>query len=666
MAADCRMDFGKYKGEPISEIVKKDKGYATWFMDNVKDESGRKAKLRETFIYHFNKLYPKAEKIDDGMGLSDGMGSLSFSTIPGKGSMEMENKLKLLQNIKVEELPPMDEYQQVSLQYFGEGHSVFITGPAGTGKSVTVKHIVRQYPDVVILAPTWLAAANVGGQSIHRVFRIAPDVINEIVMLDDDIDPLWLQEFFKKRSFSIKRSFASEEKNDTDTVKGTGTGGPRMKWKPIKGLIIDEISMVHGKIFLLMDHILRKEFKVYDLPFGGMPVALVGDMAQLPPIDKHMDPCRYLFFTKTWKQLFGLPSYMKAPCSAIAPSVIDTEPKEIILGAVPGKEELGSARGKIIHLNIPHRQDGSDYFFQALSMIRLGSSYDYFIPRIIPYEHMQYFFDDVEEKYSWLLPRNKECDQINSRYLNRLSGELLRFISIDKLVKDSSIAENNDPNREDHFTLPLILEAKVGARLIVIKSLFPRETFYNGRKLKILGIDYNTKGSFVDKIAAESLVGFSNMEIEADHSKDLFLKEACLFNNKVLQQLAETMTLDEYPILKCCLLEDPTNIIDIHPYLDCKFEKRKITELRIMYPVRLGYAITIHRSQGLTLTNTIVGTDVFESGQLYTALTRMKKIEDVYILGSLPKFNNISNEVKDFLIWLEREHGNTGHNVSVV
>ena len=59
----------------------------------------------------------------------------------------------------------------------GEGH-IFITGRAGSGKST----LLRMLPDIVsdemaVVAPTGLAAVNVGGQTIHSFFGLPPRLI---------------------------------------------------------------------------------------------------------------------------------------------------------------------------------------------------------------------------------------------------------------------------------------------------------------------------------------------------------------------------------------------------------------------------------------------------------------------------------------------------------
>jgi len=68
---------------------------------------------------------------------------------------------------------------QKALALMEDSHRhVFITGRAGTGKSTLLGYFCDHTGKaVVVLAPTGVAAINVGGQTIHSFFRFKPDVI---------------------------------------------------------------------------------------------------------------------------------------------------------------------------------------------------------------------------------------------------------------------------------------------------------------------------------------------------------------------------------------------------------------------------------------------------------------------------------------------------------
>jgi ATP-dependent exoDNAse (exonuclease V) alpha subunit len=132
--------------------------------------------------------------------------------------------------------------------------SVFLTGKAGTGKSTLLNFLTQSLSKKhIILAPTELAALQVGGENIHSFFGFEwraymPD--------DDDIPAL--------PATSIQ---LLEE---------------------IELIIIDEISMVRCDLMNAIDFSLRVNLKS-DLPFGGKQLLMIGDLYQLPPIIDERD-----------------------------------------------------------------------------------------------------------------------------------------------------------------------------------------------------------------------------------------------------------------------------------------------------------------------------------------------------------------------------------------
>ena len=123
---------------------------------------------------------------------------------------------------------------------------ILITGEAGTGKSTLVNYIKTRanIENTVVLAPTGVAALNIGGQTLHSFFRLPFKIIDQ-------------------------NALADQRKNRL--------------WKKVKLVIIDEISMVRADMLDGIDMILRKA-QDSSQPFGGCKVLLVGDFYQLPPV----------------------------------------------------------------------------------------------------------------------------------------------------------------------------------------------------------------------------------------------------------------------------------------------------------------------------------------------------------------------------------------------
>ncbi|MBI1884254.1 MAG: AAA family ATPase [Chlamydiae bacterium] len=145
--------------------------------------------------------------------------------------------------------------------------NVFITGRAGTGKSTLLSYFrSHTEKEVVVLAPTGVAALNVQGQTIHSFFRFKPDIT-----LD-----------------KVKRL--------------SGRNRSRNIYQKIEAIIIDEISMVRADILDCMDQFMRINGKNENLPFGGVQMIFFGDLYQLPPVVSSKE-------RETFKRYYPIPYF---------------------------------------------------------------------------------------------------------------------------------------------------------------------------------------------------------------------------------------------------------------------------------------------------------------------------------------------------------------------
>ncbi|MGL4398217.1 MAG: ATP-dependent DNA helicase [Hyphomicrobium sp.] len=127
----------------------------------------------------------------------------------------------------------------------GQGH-LFVTGRAGTGKSTLLRSLrAMNAGEMVVLAPTGLAAINAGGQTIHSFFGFPPRLLQE-----GDIR--------RSRNGRVMRK--------------------------IEFLVIDEVSMVRSDLMWAIDQALRVNRGRPREAFGGVRLLMFGDLHQLPPI----------------------------------------------------------------------------------------------------------------------------------------------------------------------------------------------------------------------------------------------------------------------------------------------------------------------------------------------------------------------------------------------
>lgn len=150
---------------------------------------------------------------------------------------------------------------------------VFVTGRAGTGKSTLLEHLSwYSSKNLAICAPTGVAALNVGGQTIHSLFRLPIGVI-----ADHELQQ-----------------------------------GPELRklLNAIETLVVDEVSMVSADLMDAMDRALRQARQRPLEAFGGVQLVLFGDPWQLAPVPGDGDERAYyadhyrsmwFFDAKVWR-----------------------------------------------------------------------------------------------------------------------------------------------------------------------------------------------------------------------------------------------------------------------------------------------------------------------------------------------------------------------------
>jgi len=134
----------------------------------------------------------------------------------------------------------------IELVETGDGKAIFVTGAAGTGKSTLIDILrTKTKRNLVVVAPTGVAAINSGGQTIHSFFQLAPG-----------------------------------PQPKPQTIKGLNG----LVVKNMDVLIIDEVSMVRSDLMDSIATSLRINTNNRLTPFAGKTVVFIGDMHQLPPI----------------------------------------------------------------------------------------------------------------------------------------------------------------------------------------------------------------------------------------------------------------------------------------------------------------------------------------------------------------------------------------------
>ena len=148
----------------------------------------------------------------------------------------------------------------------------FITGSAGTGKSFIINLITedlrKKRSNYLLLAPTGVAAQNIGGQTIHSALRIHETLSG-----------------FQSLAFHDHEFFKTLQAIDT--------------------LIFDEISMISAQLFSFISDMFSI-IQQQTIAFGGLNIIVVGDLAQLPPVTGSP-----IYKSSEWKLCY--PLFLKQP-----------------------------------------------------------------------------------------------------------------------------------------------------------------------------------------------------------------------------------------------------------------------------------------------------------------------------------------------------------------
>lgn len=156
------------------------------------------------------------------------------------------------------------ERQQLVIDHVRRGGNVFMTGPAGTGKSHLLKYILdiltnEEGKKVYVTSSTGVSALSIGGTTIHRFAGIG--------LGDGTV---------------------------AESIRSASTYA-KAKWLKCDTLIIDEISMINAELFTKLDLVARA-VRANDTPFGGIQLVICGDFFQLPPVTG-----KYAFQCPAWR-----------------------------------------------------------------------------------------------------------------------------------------------------------------------------------------------------------------------------------------------------------------------------------------------------------------------------------------------------------------------------
>lgn len=406
---------------------------------------------------------------------------------------------------------------------------IYLTGKAGSGKSTFLKYLkqINDSKNVVVLAPTGVAAMNVGGQTIHSFFRLPLSV-------------------FIPNDSRFRKSAPPEDSDQSVIHNHFPYSSTKIQLiRKMDILVIDEVSMVRCDILDSIDRLLR-HFRNSEAPFGGVQTILIGDAFQLAPI-------------ATDDEWVVLNDFYKTPYFFDAEVLRNSIVEYIELKKIYRQKDIG--------------------FINVLNKVRVGEMSDKDID-ILNSKYDQQFKPKDGDTYIILTTHNEFVREYNRNKLNELPSEIKCY---------EAAVIGNFP--EKLMPTDKLLYLKVGAQVMFVKNDKgdPRR-YYNG------------------KIGTVKAISDNIITVICEDGEDIEVAPDEWMNN--------VFTWDR-----------AANKINTN-------EKGRFSQ----FPLKLAWAITVHKSQGLGFDKVIADlSGSFAPGQVYVALSRCTSFDGLKLISEIPK-----------------------------
>lgn len=381
----------------------------------------------------------------------------------------------------------------------GQGRSVFLTGPAGSGKTYVLNKFIRDLKrckkQVAITASTGIAATHLNGTTIHSWSGLG--IRDELTARD--------------RAWLAGNARLNKRYNSTDV------------------LIIDEVSMLHGKRLDMVNEVCKLLRKSSE-SFGGMQVIFTGDLFQLPPVNRSAGTGSNDDF-----------AHKSAAWTELNPTVC--------------------------YLSEQHRQSSGALLdiLQAMRRAEITEDHIDLLTQRINVE-----LDD-NTAITRLFAHNVDVDSINNRQLAKLPGKE-HFFTMEVQGRQAYVEQ-----LQKSVLAPANLELKIGAEVMFVANNFACK-YANG-----------TRGQVID------------------------------FDEDGLPKVR---------------LQSSGRIVKVEPHSWSREEDGKARASVTQLPLRLAWAITIHKSQGMSLDSALIDLSrTFTYGMGYVAMSRVRSLEGLYIVG---------------------------------
>ncbi|KPI83497.1 putative PIF1 helicase-like protein [Leptomonas seymouri] len=492
-----------------------------------------------------------------------------------------------------------------------EHRNVFITGGAGTGKSHLLRAIIKDMPcsTTFVTATTGIAALNLSGTTLHSfVGCCVPD----------------------------KRAKPSK-------LLSTVASNARClrNWRLCRALVIDEVSMLEASFFDLVDYIARHVRNRPREPFGGIQLILSGDFLQLPPVVKERrdGSAPFCFETKTWIRVNPRICLLSAPFRQRDLRFFeilnemrfgDLQPDSVALlrsitttNSVHFARRLADWENQTVKVGLK-RERGPPTDSPAGSSACTTSVVDdttnrcsstFYDVSARPGERQARLelvdgagraVDAPFDGYTILRSTRAEVDAQNEWHFRRLDTEIFTYVGAHSGL--GAFPANN---------LSEVVRLRKGCRVMVIKNFDAQTKLVNGSTGTVTGFVSFAKG-----------YRFLSLGITARDGHDI-----CVGRGQD-EEKRHTML----PLVAFDSRNPPGQTrmdeIVVEPQEWVEKEGDRVKSRSVQMPLVLAYAITIHKAQGMSLSQVDIDfSKVFEAGQAYVALSRCTDLQRVRLHG---------------------------------
>ena len=462
-------------------------------------------------------------------------------------------------NAPITYVPPVASTQQDVLDYLSKnpGGITFVHGKAGCGKTYLINQIESTNRGCQVLTPTNLAA------SLYKRART-------------------LHSFFWKGFDKLEEGF-----QNPDNISSLKASAMAAELSGVSMLVFDEISMVRSDTFEMMNQICQRA-KGNTSPFGGIPIIVVGDLFQLPPVVS--DEAIYDYLKKEYGGIYFFDSHVI-------------------------KDNLDKIR--LFELTKSYRQKNDPKFVELLDSFREPLSDEKKVELLEGLNTR--VTTSLPENAIYIASSNEEVSKINTSHLGELPGDA-KAIEAEYKIRlrngKSHVELKHSQLPSDHDIEPVVLPSqydgilnfKIGARVMLTKS-----SKWFGYNNGDIGTVENFNGSYFT-IALDN-----GTTIMCPNPRDKYANS----------QITEYRYEMEYDAKR-------HKIVRKAPFL------QRTTQ----FPLKLAYAFTIHKSQGQTYDKVILdlNSHIFAPGQLYVALSRAKSLDGLYLTKKITYSDIISDD----------------------